>query len=84
MAFSRDQEHKVYVQHRIAEQGESIWKWLQSGAHFYICGDADRMAKDVHQALINVAIEFGGLDEAGAESYLEDLRSAKRYQKDVY
>ncbi|MCL1065927.1 assimilatory sulfite reductase (NADPH) flavoprotein subunit [Shewanella olleyana] len=84
VAFSRDQEHKVYVQHRIAEQGESIWNWLQSGAHFYICGDAERMAKDVHQALINVAVEFGGLDEAGAESYLEDLRSAKRYQKDVY
>ena len=84
VAFSRDQEHKVYVQHRIAEHGESIWNWLQSGAHFYICGDAERMAKDVHQALINVAMEFGGLDEAGAESYLEDLRSAKRYQKDVY
>ncbi len=84
VAFSRDQEHKVYVQHRIAEQGESIWQWLQNGAHFYICGDAERMAKDVHQALINVAVEFGGLDEAGAESYLEDLRSAKRYQKDVY
>ncbi|WP_285164276.1 assimilatory sulfite reductase (NADPH) flavoprotein subunit [Shewanella goraebulensis] len=84
VAFSRDQAHKVYVQHRIAEQGESIWKWLQNGAHFYICGDAERMAKDVHQALIDVAIEFGGLDEAGAESYLEDLRSAKRYQKDVY
>ncbi|WP_153915007.1 assimilatory sulfite reductase (NADPH) flavoprotein subunit [Shewanella sp. TC10] len=84
VAFSRDQEHKVYVQHRIAEHGESIWNWLQSGAHFYICGDAERMAKDVHQALINLAMEFGGLDEAGAESYLEDLRSAKRYQKDVY
>ena len=84
VAFSRDQAEKVYVQHRIAEQGETLWNWLQNGAHFYICGDAERMAKDVHQALINLAIEHGGLDEAGAENYLEELRSAKRYQKDVY
>jgi sulfite reductase (NADPH) flavoprotein alpha-component len=84
VAFSRDQAHKVYVQHRIKEQGETLWQWLQNGAHLYICGDAERMAKDVHQALVEVAMEYGGLTQADAEAYLETLRSAKRYQKDVY
>ncbi|WP_076410128.1 assimilatory sulfite reductase (NADPH) flavoprotein subunit [Shewanella sp. UCD-KL12] len=84
LAFSRDQEHKVYVQHRIAEQGEALWNWLESGAHFYICGDAERMAKDVHQALLDVAVKFGGKSVEEAEAYFENLRSEKRYQKDVY
>ncbi|MBL4814098.1 MAG: assimilatory sulfite reductase (NADPH) flavoprotein subunit [Shewanella sp.] len=84
LAFSRDQAHKIYVQHRIAEQGEELWKWLESGAHFYICGDAERMAKDVHQALLDIAVKFGGKTEEEAEAYFEKLRSDKRYQKDVY
>ncbi|AQS37952.1 sulfite reductase (NADPH) alpha subunit [Shewanella psychrophila] len=84
LAFSRDQAHKIYVQHRIAEQGEELWKWLESGAHFYICGDAERMAKDVHQALLDIAVKFGGKTEEEAEAYFENLRSDKRYQKDVY
>ncbi|QDO82598.1 assimilatory sulfite reductase (NADPH) flavoprotein subunit [Shewanella psychropiezotolerans] len=84
LAFSRDQAHKIYVQHRIAEQGEELWKWLESGAHFYICGDAERMAKDVHQALLDIAVKFGGKTEEEAEAYFEQLRSDKRYQKDVY
>lgn len=84
LAFSRDQEHKVYVQHKIAEQGETLWQWLENGAHFYICGDAERMAKDVHQALLDVAVKFGGKTIEQAEEYLETLRAAKRYQKDVY
>ncbi|GGP97166.1 assimilatory sulfite reductase (NADPH) flavoprotein subunit [Shewanella ulleungensis] len=84
VAFSRDQAHKVYVQHRIAEQAETLWQWLQDGAHVYICGDAERMAKDVHQALVNIAVEQGGLSADDAEAYLETLRSEKRYQKDVY
>jgi sulfite reductase (NADPH) flavoprotein alpha-component len=84
VAFSRDQTHKVYVQHRIKEQGSAVWQWLQQGAHLYICGDAERMAKDVHQALIEVAMEFGGLSADDALAYLDDLRSQKRYQKDVY
>ncbi|MCG9697571.1 assimilatory sulfite reductase (NADPH) flavoprotein subunit [Shewanella sp. Isolate11] len=83
-AFSRDQQHKVYVQHRIAERGETLWQWLENGAHLYICGDADRMAKDVHQALIDVVKQFGGKDEQQAIEYLEALRCDKRYQKDVY
>ncbi|WP_299792814.1 assimilatory sulfite reductase (NADPH) flavoprotein subunit [uncultured Shewanella sp.] len=84
LAFSRDQEHKIYVQHRIAEQGKELWQWLESGAHLYICGDAERMAKDVHQALLDVAVKFGGKTPDEAEEYFEGLRSAKRYQKDVY
>ncbi|MCU7999492.1 assimilatory sulfite reductase (NADPH) flavoprotein subunit [Shewanella sp. SM95] len=84
VAFSRDQAHKIYVQHRIKEQGHALWQWLQNGAHLYICGDAERMAKDVHQALIEVAVEVGGLNTEAAEAYFETLRSDKRYQKDVY
>ncbi|MGZ9897258.1 assimilatory sulfite reductase (NADPH) flavoprotein subunit [Shewanella gaetbuli] len=84
VAFSRDQAEKVYVQHRITEQAEQVWQWLQNGAHVYICGDADRMAKDVHQALVNVAVSQGGLSEEDAKAYFEELRVAKRYQKDVY
>ncbi|MFB2686695.1 assimilatory sulfite reductase (NADPH) flavoprotein subunit [Shewanella mangrovisoli] len=84
VAFSRDQAHKIYVQHRIKEQGQTLWQWLQNGAHLYICGDAERMAKDVHQALLAVAVEFGGLSSEAAEEYFETLRSHKRYQKDVY
>ncbi|MGI2014297.1 assimilatory sulfite reductase (NADPH) flavoprotein subunit [Shewanella oncorhynchi] len=84
VAFSRDQAHKIYVQHRIKEQGQALWQWLQNGAHLYICGDAECMAKDVHQALIEVAVEVGGLNTEAAEAYFETLRSDKRYQKDVY
>ncbi|ABV38411.1 sulfite reductase (NADPH) flavoprotein, alpha chain [Shewanella sediminis HAW-EB3] len=84
LAFSRDQAHKVYVQHRIAEQGKELWQWLESGAHLYICGDGERMAKDVHQALLDVAVKFGAKTPDEAEAYFEALRSDKRYQKDVY
>lgn len=84
LAFSRDQANKIYVQHRIAEQGEALWQWLESGAHFYICGDAERMAKDVHQALLDIAMKYGDKSADEAEAYFENLRSEKRYQKDVY
>ncbi|NMH65388.1 assimilatory sulfite reductase (NADPH) flavoprotein subunit [Shewanella salipaludis] len=84
VAFSRDQAHKIYVQHKIQEQAETLWQWLQAGAHLYVCGDAERMAKDVHQALIQVAIQEGGLEQEAAEAYFESLRADKRYQKDVY
>ncbi|MCL1124308.1 assimilatory sulfite reductase (NADPH) flavoprotein subunit [Shewanella surugensis] len=84
LAFSRDQAHKVYVQHKITEQGEALWQWLEQGAHLYICGDAERMAKDVHQALIDVAITHGEMSLEQAQAYFETLRTDKRYQKDVY
>ncbi|MCE9677679.1 assimilatory sulfite reductase (NADPH) flavoprotein subunit [Shewanella sp. AS1] len=83
-AFSRDQQEKIYVQHRIAQRGEAIWQWLEKGAHIYICGDAERMAKDVHQALIELVKQYGDKDDEQAEQYLDSLRSDKRYQKDVY
>ncbi|HHI5412016.1 TPA: assimilatory sulfite reductase (NADPH) flavoprotein subunit [Vibrio metoecus] len=84
VAFSRDQHEKVYVQHRLLEQAELVWQWLQEGAYFYVCGDASRMAKDVHQVLITVVEQQGGLSREQAEEYVSELRKAKRYQRDVY
>ncbi|MDO6692144.1 assimilatory sulfite reductase (NADPH) flavoprotein subunit [Aliiglaciecola sp. 3_MG-2023] len=84
LAFSRDQEQKIYVQHRILENGAELFDWLEQGAHFYVCGDATHMAKDVHDALLTVVQEHGGKSEADAETYLTEMRRAKRYQKDVY
>ncbi|MGB1298474.1 MAG: assimilatory sulfite reductase (NADPH) flavoprotein subunit [Psychrobium sp.] len=84
LAFSRDQEEKVYVQHRIVEQGKDIFQWLENGASLYICGDANYMAKDVHQALLDVISEHGDKTAEEANEYLINLRDSKRYQKDVY
>jgi sulfite reductase (NADPH) flavoprotein alpha-component len=84
VAFSRDQPEKIYVQQRIAEKGRDLYAWLQEGAHFYVCGDASRMAADVHEALTQVYINHGGLTREAAESELEALKKAKRYQRDVY
>ena len=83
-AFSRDQKEKIYVQHRMAERGAEIWSWLEDGAHFYVCGDARRMARDVDEALGKILIGHGGLSESAAGEYLSRLRSAGRYQRDVY
>jgi sulfite reductase (NADPH) flavoprotein alpha-component len=84
LAFSRDQEQKVYVQHRMLEQGAELYQWLEQGAHLYVCGDANHMAKDVQDALVQIVIEHGAKSEEQAEQYVSDLRRAKRYQKDVY
>ena len=84
LAFSRDQEEKVYVQHRLLENGKEVYEWLEQGAHFYVCGDAMHMAKDVENALITIVQEHGGKSEADAKAYIIELRKAKRYQKDVY
>jgi len=84
VAFSRDQAEKIYVQDRIKEQGSEVFAWLERGAHLYVCGDANRMAKDVHQTLVDVIAEQGKLSVEQAEQYLKDLRISKRYQKDVY
>jgi len=84
LAFSRDQEQKVYVQHRMLEQGAELYQWLEKGAHIYVCGDANHMAKDVQDALVQIVIEHGAKSEEQAEQYISDLRRAKRYQKDVY
>jgi sulfite reductase (NADPH) flavoprotein alpha-component len=84
VAFSRDQAEKIYVQQRLRENAAEVFEWLQQGAHIYICGDANRMAKDVHQALVDIVAEQGDLTPEQAESYLKSLRTSKRYQKDVY
>ena len=84
VAFSRDQAQKVYVQDKLQAKGAEVWNWLQQGAHLYICGDGNRMAKDVHQALLQVAETHGGLSADAAADYFEQLRETKRYQKDVY
>jgi sulfite reductase (NADPH) flavoprotein alpha-component len=85
-AFSRDQAEKVYVQHRMKENAKELWAWLQGGAYFYVCGDAKRMAKDVHQTLIDVAQSEGGLSPEAAAEYVNVTlaKTEKRYLKDVY
>ena len=84
VAFSRDQQEKRYVQHCLREQGAEVWAWLERGASLYVCGDAERMAPDVHQALLDIICEQGGKTEAQAEDYLRQLNRDKRYQRDVY
>ncbi|MEU5346180.1 bifunctional nitrate reductase/sulfite reductase flavoprotein subunit alpha [Streptomyces sp. NPDC020766] len=83
-AFSRDQRAKVYVQDRMREHGPELWSWLQSGARFYVCGDASRMAKDVDRALRDIAVTHGGLSETEAAGYVKQLAADKRYVRDVY
>ncbi|WP_328741747.1 bifunctional nitrate reductase/sulfite reductase flavoprotein subunit alpha [Streptomyces caniferus] len=83
-AFSRDQRAKVYVQDRMREHGAQLWSWLQDGAHFYVCGDASRMAKDVDRALRDIAVAHGGLAEEAAAGYVKQLSAEKRYVRDVY
>ena len=84
LAWSRQGEHKVYVQHKIAEHATEVWNWLQQGAHLYVCGDATRMARDVETALIDVIETQGKLSRDDAEDYLNEMREDKRYQRDVY
>ena len=84
VAFSRDQPEKVYVQDRMIERAKDLYQWLEEGAHFYVCGDANRMAHDVHQALITVVEKQAGISREAAEAYVEDLKKTKRYQRDVY
>jgi sulfite reductase (NADPH) flavoprotein alpha-component len=84
LAFSRDQAEKFYVQHRMLENAGELWAWLQEGGHFYVCGDASRMAKDVDAALHKVVETAGGKSPEEAKAYVATLKSEKRYQRDVY
>ncbi|MDG4663730.1 sulfite reductase subunit alpha [Mycobacterium sp. 236(2023)] len=84
LAFSRDQAEKVYVQHRMREHGRELFSWLEEGGHFYVCGDATRMAKDVDKALHEVVAEHGGLGVDAATEYVNSLKREKRYVRDVY
>ena len=83
-AFSRDQAEKVYVQHRMMENAAELWRWLEEGGYFYVCGDASRMAKDVDEALHRIVEEAGGKSKEEAAAYVEELKKTKRYRKDVY
>lgn len=84
LAFSRDQAHKIYVQDKLREHGRELFSWLDGGAHLYVCGDATRMAKDVHAALLEVIAEHGGRSAEDATDYLNALQSQGRYARDVY
>ncbi|WP_241575308.1 NADPH-dependent assimilatory sulfite reductase flavoprotein subunit [Rosenbergiella nectarea] len=84
LAWSRDQAEKVYVQDKLREQGEEVWRWIEQGAHIYVCGDATRMAKDVENTLLEIIAQYGAMDSESADEYLSDLRIARRYQRDVY
>lgn len=84
LAFSRDQDNKVYVQDRMRESSSELFQWLQNGAHLYVCGDAKRMAKDVDATLLGIIQEQGALDAGGAKEYVKKLRQQKRYLRDVY
>jgi len=84
LAFSRDQAEKVYVQDRMLEQAKELYEWLERGAHFYVCGDAKRMAKDVDNTLHKVIETSGGVSPEAAAEYVANLKKAKRYQRDVY
>lgn len=84
LAFSRDTEEKIYVQHRIAQQSELFYQWLQDGAAIYVCGDEKHMAKDVHDTIRSVIEQEGDMSETDAEAYLTQMKQEKRYQRDVY
>jgi len=84
LAWSRQGKEKVYVQHRLTQAGADVWQWLQEGAHLYVCGDANRMARDVDRALKEIVMTHGGMSEDDADDYLNDLREDRRYQRDVY
>ncbi|HEU0306055.1 MAG TPA: assimilatory sulfite reductase (NADPH) flavoprotein subunit [Lysobacter sp.] len=84
LAFSRDQGHKVYVQDHLRTHGAEVYRWLEGGAHLYVCGDATRMAKDVHAALVDIIATHGGRSAEDASDHLNDLQAQGRYSRDVY
>jgi sulfite reductase (NADPH) flavoprotein alpha-component len=84
LAFSRDQAEKFYVQHRMRENATELFSWLEAGAHFYVCGDANRMAKDVDAALHEIVQNAGGVSSEKASEYVAKLKAENRYQRDVY
>lgn len=84
LAFSRDQPEKIYVQPVMRRRGAEFWRWLQNGAHVYVCGDAHLMAKEVDEAIHEIVERHGSLDPGAAKAYVRDLDSQRRYQRDVY
>ncbi|MCD4840220.1 sulfite reductase subunit alpha [Neobacillus sedimentimangrovi] len=83
-AFSRDSEQKVYVQHRMLEHSKELFEWIEKGAYFYVCGDKEHMAKDVHETLITIIEKEGAMPRDAAEAYLKEMQKQGRYQRDVY
>jgi sulfite reductase (NADPH) flavoprotein alpha-component len=84
VAFSRDTDQKVYVQHKMLENSKELFEWLDNGAYFYVCGDKQYMAKDVHETLISIIAKEGNMSQEEAEAYLKDMQKQKRYQRDIY
>ncbi|MEM0898249.1 MAG: flavodoxin domain-containing protein [Verrucomicrobiota bacterium] len=84
LAWSRDQAHKIYVQHLLEQHAETLWSWIDGGAHFYVCGDATYMAKDVDKALHGAVSKHGNMSEDAAKEYVAQMKKDKRYQRDVY
>lgn len=84
VAFSRDQEEKVYIQHKLMENKKELYQWLEKGAHFYLCGDRKNLAKDVNKTLLEIIRTEGGISEEQAEKYVKQLKREKRFQSDVY
>jgi sulfite reductase (NADPH) flavoprotein alpha-component len=84
LAWSRDSDHKIYVQDRMREVGRDLWAWLAEGAHVYVCGDAKRMAKDVERALVDVVAQYGARSTDDAIGFVAGLKKTGRYQTDVY
>ncbi|MRN52586.1 bifunctional nitrate reductase/sulfite reductase flavoprotein subunit alpha [Paenibacillus monticola] len=83
-AFSRDQPQKIYVQHRMIEHGAELWAWLAAGAHFYVCGDANKMAKEVDATLKKIILQHSGMNADAIDDYVKDMSLSKRYSRDVY
>jgi sulfite reductase (NADPH) flavoprotein alpha-component len=84
VAFSRDQEDKIYVQHKLLENQKEVFNWLEDGAYFYLCGDMKSMAKDVNKTLLDIIKTQGGVSIEKAQEYLKKLKREKRFQQDVY
>ncbi len=84
LAWSRDQADKIYVQHRMLEEAAELWRWIEGGAHFYVCGDKARMAEDVDRTLHRIIQQEGGMSEEAAAAYVKQMKQDKRYQRDVY
>lgn len=83
-AFSRDQQQKIYVQDLMRQNASQLWRWLDDGAHLYVCGDGAHMAKDVNRTLQAIIAQEGGMNESAAESWVQSLKEGHRYQRDVY
>ncbi len=84
LAWSRDKPAKTYVQDKLREQGADVWRWIEDGAHIYVCGNAGLMARDTEDALLEIISRYGNRDHESADEFLSELRTARRYQRDVY